>query len=458
MHSAAQRIFLLLALFFLLGQAAAAASLVPVARIVRAEGEVTVRYAGTDEFVSVWRHEKVGPRDTVCTGPDGLVEMELPDGSLLVLGSGGSLVVETIEPAWVTDEQTGDKRIVITARLRLTAGRMRAAVGPGSLVLLTAGWASAATDPATGADVTVAADVFSSGYYLRAARGCVFVLLRGSEVLPVCGDSRVRVEMFADRLTPLLLPDPYTESITLTLTGVPPAIAPQEKAVTRVTINGKKVEGKDGTFHIDRKLTGTAGTATVEGTVTRGWAALVSVDNGVNWVTIAPDQDGGWRYGLGPVPAGGYTLRAKAMYVGAPPLDIAAMAEGPLPPPTEGTTAAEKEKVDPEAVASRFVQAFSGALSRGDTGALARLVSPDYNGVAGGAGRSALLAGVSEFFRAGGTLAVSAYATGASLTKDTVIVTMSFSSRVNGTAKSGNLRLWLTADGMLTHSEGRWVF
>jgi hypothetical protein len=34
---------------------------------------------------------------------------------------------------------------------------------------------------------------------------------------------------------------------------------------------------------------------------------------------------------------------------------------------------------------------------------------------------------------------------------------MSFSSRVNGAPRSGNLRLWLTQDGMLTHAEGQWV-
>ncbi len=175
-------------------------------------------------------------------------------------------------------------------------------------------------------------------------------------------------------------------------------------------------------------------------------------------MTIAPDENGRWRYAAGPVPAGGYTLRARTTYVGAPPPAVAALAERTLAAPAEEAPAPEKEEIDPNDVASRFVDAFSAALSRGDTGALAGLVSTDYNGSAGGASRSALLRGVSEFFSAGGTLSVSAYAAGASLTDGAVIATMGFSSRANGTAKSGNLRLWLTSDGKLTHSEGEWVF
>ena len=447
--------FFAIALFCLAAHAAAA-SLVPAARITRTDGGVSLRYKGTDDFVSVWRHEKVRPGDTISTGPEGSVELELPDGSLVALGGGAELTFETIEPRRVMDERTGDKRIVITGRLRLAGGRMRAAVGTGSLVLLSAGWADVVTDPATGADVTVAADVFSNGYYLRVTRGCIFAPLRDSRTLPVCGDSRVKVEMFADRLTPMPVPDPFTESISLGLTGEVPEIAVREEPLVRVTVNGREIESEDGTFRITPATPDK--TAAVGGTAAVGWAALFSVDDGKSWVTIAPDEDGDWSYRVPYVPTEGYTLRAKTAYVGAPPADIAALAELAVPPSTEEPPAPEEEEVDPDDVASRFVQAFAAALSRGDTGALAGLISMDYNGTAGGTSRSALLRGVSEFFRAGGTLSVSAYATGASLTDGAVIVTMTFSSRVSGTAKSGSLKLWLSSDGKLTHAEGEWVF
>ncbi len=136
---------------------------------------------------------------------------------------------------------------------------------------------------------------------------------------------------------------------------------------------------------------------------------------------------------------------------------LAPVAGGASDIPAEEPPVGESETADPEAVASRFVRAFTAALARGDTGALSTLVSPDYSGSAGGAGRSAMLRGVSDFFRAGGTLSVSAYVTGASTADGTVIATMSFSSRVNGAPRSGNLRLWLTPDGTLTHAEGQWV-
>ena len=68
--------------------------------------------------------------------------------------------------------------------------------------------------------------------------------------------------------------------------------------------------------------------------------------------------------------------------------------EGPPVERIEGTA-------DPEAVADRFVRDFTVALTRGDTGALSDLVSPDYSGAAGGANRAALLRGVADFFREG---------------------------------------------------------
>ncbi len=254
MCTATRTAFLIAALFCL--AAHAAASLAPAARIVRVEGHVTVKYAGTDDFVSVWRHEKVGPGDTVSTGPGDSAELEFPDGSLVALGSGTTLAVDTIEPRWMTDEKTGAKKIVITARLSLTSGRMRAAVGTGSLVLFSAGWARVFTDPVTGADVTAAADVFENGYYLRVTRGCVFALLGDSRILPVCGDSRVRVEMFGGGLVPLLSRDTYTDSISLGFAGTPPTIAPREEVITSITVNGKRTESSDGTFRIAADLTG----------------------------------------------------------------------------------------------------------------------------------------------------------------------------------------------------------
>ena len=192
----------------------------------------------------------------------------------------------------------------------------------------------------------------------------------------------------------------------------------------------------------------------------------------------APDgRPSGLRFGRGaPVPVDESSvdeLPVDLVFTGEPPaietdagriseiiMDekaLAPVAGGASDIPAEEPPVGESETADPEAVASRFVRAFTAALARGDTGALSALVSPDYSGSAGGAGRSAMLRGVSDFFRAGGTLSVSAYVTGASTADGTVIATMSFSSRVNGAPRSGSLRLWLTPDGTLTHAEGQWV-
>jgi hypothetical protein len=430
----------------------------PVARIVRAEGAngaVSVKYRGTDSFISVWRHEKIGAGDTIATGSDGGAELAFPGGTILVLGPSAEIEITDIAPRYAGDD--GSDRVVYDVSVRLGPGRVRAAAPPGPRVLITAGWASVLSNPVTGADLMLAADVFAAGYYLRVSRGCAFALLRSGTPAPICGDGRVKIEMFADRLTRLPGSDPYAEFITLPVTAEPPLSAPVEEILTRITINGKRSESPDGTFRIVPGPAGAEKPADLAGTVAGGWAALISVDGGSNWITVAPDENGAWRYRMDLVPADGYDLLAKTVYIGAPPPDITASAETQTTPPGEETAAPGGEEADPDAVASRFVRAFTAALTRGDTGALSALVSPDYSGSAGGAGRSAMLRGVSDFFRAGGTLSVSAYVTGASTADGTVIATMSFSSRVNGAPRSGNLRLWLTPDGTLTHAEGQWV-
>jgi hypothetical protein len=451
MNSTVRRIVLLLTLFFLLGEIAAAASPVPAGRLVRTEGEVTVRYAGSDDFVSVWRHERVGPGDTLATGPGGLAELSFPDGTRLVIGSSARLLITDIAPR--RSENEGD-RVVLDISVRLDSGAIRAAapMGPAFTLSMGAGTITLATSPETGADITAAMGVFAWGEYAQVTEGCAFFTDHPGRPITLCAVNGLPSGLRFGGGAPIIVDGSL---IDLAFSEEIPPIRPDARPVGEITVDGRTLaHGADGAFH----LPGTARDVSIEGTADNGRIVVITAADGAIRGTVMPDQNGQWRYGLGPVPADGYTLTIETVYTGSPPPGLAAAAEGTPVTPSPGTPAKKEEKIDPDAVASRFVQAFSGALSRGDTGALAGLVSPDYNGVAGGSGRSALLAGVSEFFTAGGTLSVSAYATGASLAGDTVIATMSFSSRVNGAPKSGNLRLWLTGDGMLTHAEGQWVF
>ena len=434
---------------------ATAATLVPKARIVATEGDIAAKYKGTDDFVSVWRYDRVSGGDAIRTGGDGSAELVFGDGSLVVLGPSGTLTVEAIEPSRTASEAGTGDRIVVTVRARLEGGRVRLAVGAGSLMALSAGFVSIATDPATGADFTYAADVFSMGYYLRVDGGCVFLFLRDSRVVPVCGKSRVIVGMFADRVTPLLLPDPSTDSIALGFAEETPTIVTHDEVAHKITVNRTEtMRSPDGLFLIPIKETVRQEALTIGGNVDAGRAVLISINDGTNWLTVAPDETGRWEYDIERPPPRELRLIVKSVYVGPPPAMEAAAPEvpsspGAAPPPPEGS---------PDEIATRFVQELAGALERKDTSALSWLISADYSGVVGGSSRSAFLRAAGDYFRSGGAISLSATVGGALSSGEGVIVTMAFAARSDTTTKAGSIKLWLSPEGTLTHAEGEWIF
>ncbi|MBN2223704.1 MAG: FecR domain-containing protein [Deltaproteobacteria bacterium] len=445
----------ILALFSLLDPAARAVSLVPAARIAFTEGEVSIRYAGTEDFVSVWRREKVGPGDAIATGPGGVAELRFSDGARVVIGPFGSLAVTGITPRSIAGGQDGGEKVVLDITMTLDSGTVRAATGPGGTFVLTTGGGTITvqSSPETGADVTAIMGVFAWGEYVCVREGCAFVSGPSGTPIPLCSVDGTRTGL----RYPGAFPADVDESLLdLAFSGAAPAIRSAAVPVPVITVDGHKlISGDDGAFRLPEAVAKAGGAVTISGTVQDDRAVVISGGGGTVHETVLADRTGRWERTIELTPGADTTLTVMAVVIGAPPGEAKVADTGQAPP--AGGAPPEKTRVDPNDVASRFVRAFAGALSRGDTGALSGLVSPDYNGTAGGAGRSALLRGVSEFFRTGATLSVSAYATGAILTEDTVIVTMSFSSRAGGTPRSGNLRLWLTPEGQLTHAEGDWV-
>lgn len=342
----------------------------PIGRVVRAEGEVSVRYRGVDSSVSVWRGDRVGPGDTLATGADGAAEVRLPGGTLLVLGSPAALEITGIAP-----RRAGDGKVVYDVSALLVSGAVRIAAPPGGAFTLSMGGGTiaVAASPETGADITAVFALFAWGEYAGVNAGCAFFTGPGSGPTALCAAPDPAGLRFG-RGAPVQTDEP---PIDLAFSEEPPAIEADAGRISEIIMEEK---------------------------------------------TRAP------------------------------------VAGGVSDTPAEELPVGESEAADPYAVAARFVRSFTAALSRGDTGALTALVSPDYSGSAGGAGRSALVRGVSDFYRAGGTLSVSAYVTDSGMADGSVIATMSFTSRVNGVPRGGSLRLWLSPDGALTHAEGQWVF
>lgn len=420
----------------------------PIGRIARAEGEVTVRYKDSDSFVSVWRREKVGVGDTLATGADGTAELEFPDGARLVLGPSGTLGVTGI----ALRRETGYDRIVCDISVRLDSGVVRAAAPAGGAFTLTLGTGTimVASSPQTGADITAAMGVFAWGEYASVAAGCAFFSDRAGRLIALCAAGGRPSGLRYGPGAPVAVGESL---IDLAFSDERPPILPDTRPVREITVDGRTLaSGADGAFHLPGPRRG----VTIEGTAEGGRAVVITGGGGAINETIPADESGAWRYAVGPVGAGGLALTVDTVDIGPPP-DFALADRETITTPEGQAPPIPPETVDAEAVAERFVRDFSAALARGDTGALSDLVSPDYSGAAGGANRAALLRGVSDFFRAGGTLAVAAYVTGASVADGGVIATMSFSARVSGLPRSGNLRLWLTADGVLTHAEGQWV-
>ncbi len=442
-------------LFFRPPTPAGAANLVPKARIASITGDASVKYRGTDNFVSVWRRERISAGDTIATGEESSVVLIFGDGNLIALGPSGRLMLETIAPSYAPDPSTGRRKAVVTITARLESGRLRAALGTGSRLGISMGWAALVTNPVTGADFTYAGDVFSLGYYLRVDRGSVFIPGAESRPVPVCAGSAVKVGMTPEMTAPLLLGDQYGHSIYVDFGSEMPSMLTREEPLPEITVNNKKVlSAADDIFHVPASRPEKERPLVVSGKAEPGRAILISLDEGADWVTVLPDDAGTWEFAPEHVPPRELALTVKSFYIGTPPADFEALL-GTAPSSSSGAAAPAPEKApDPDAVAGRFIDAFVGALGRGDTAALSSLISADYNGTIGGGSRAAFLRGVSDFFRAGNTLSIVATPTTASLSGDSIIVTMGFSARAGATTKSGSAKLWLTTNGALTHAEG----
>jgi hypothetical protein len=431
----------------------APAATAPIARIVRAEGEVSVKYAGVDSFVSVWRRDRVGAGDTIQTGSDSGAELLFSDGTRIVLGSSATLAVTDVVPRRADDDTGG--RIVFDISVNLESGAVRAAAGSGgSFTLVTGGGTiTVVSSSVTGADFTAVMGRFAWGEYVSVRAGCVFASGPAGGYIPLCASDGLA----AGLRYPGAVPAGIDESaLGLAFAGKTPTVRTEAEPVGEIAVDGRRLTpGADGAFHVPASAVDTGGTVTVSGEAQYGRAVVISGAGGRIHETVPADRSGMWEREITLAPGMETALVVETVGVGVPPMKL----KGTRGPPSlEETTPAPETKVDPDAVAGRFVRELSGALSRGDTAALSAIIAPDYSGTAGGGSRPALIRGAAEFFRSGGESSFTATAGGAALSGDAVIATMTFAARSGGTTKTGSTKLWLTTDGKLTHAEGEWAY
>ncbi len=433
----------------------APAATAPKARIVRAEGEVSVKYSGAESFVSVWRRDRVGAGDTIQTGADSAAELLFSDGTRVVLGSSATLAVTDVVVRRA-DEGVGARgRIVFLISVNLESGAVRAAVGPGgSFKLVTGGGnITVVSSPVTGADLTAVMGRFAWGEYVSVRAGCVFASGAAGGYVPLCSTDG----LVAGLRYPGAVPAGIDESLLgLAFSGKTPAVRTDAEPVGEIAVDGRKLSpGPDGAFHVPVSAVGAGGTVTLSGEAQYGRAVVITGGaGGTVRETVLADRSGRWEREITLAPGTETALVVETVGVGPPPMRL----KSTRSLPTEETAPVEETKVDPDMVAERFVRELSGALSRGDTATLSMIIAPTYSGTAGGGSRPALIRGAAEFFRAGGESSFTATAGSAVLSGDTIIATMTFAARSGGTTKTGSTKLWLTTDGKLTHAEGEWAY
>jgi len=434
---------------------------VEAARVLYIDGFVDVMRVDTNTWTALSAGDELNVGDTVETGPEGTVELLLSDGSIVKIGPDSRVRIKELDMIEAT-------RIHLTS-LELIMGKVRALVTPtyGKESSFTIETENAAIG-VRGTDFVTIFDPDLGATNVISIDDCVEVVASffpDIDALSVCTGNEVTVSSITGPSTvtavdPKKLNDLLTEMAFHSETGASGIIIPDSGdasppyIVTAFLNNIINLEDVDDTLWLSKDDLDYQGDILISGSASDDAFPVTgvewSIDGGFEWNRAEGTER--WRFRFVPEEGFEYEVMLRvtnAAGIVSDPLDI-------------GPWYISYKDIGYYDIAEGFMESFFGAIENADITALEELISDDFDGnMAGNFSKNEL---VDEAYlhlvdyREDITVDWSIIRVNS--TNDTIIVTASGTSDVNGGADSGTMKIWLAKNDeyRMIHADSGWLF
>jgi len=439
-RSTAALVSVLVLIFTIAGFASGVDGDLPVpARAVELFGTVLVKYAGEEEWNTLFRMERVRDGDRLFTGPDGEVSLKCKDKTLVTLFSRSEMDVEKLALKVFDGKSTAVTKMILsrgTVGIEVNgSGRYRSEV---TLTASNIRLVSSGETPGLNAVVEYVPETETVGVVWRGGGGIVTMPAEHSGVVEVMfGVDIVGDVSFSREASP----DLEVDAIVMTI-AARPMDASVDAIVDRIVI------GDDNSVFLSGRTAGGEVSLSFGGEATPIDAA------GGFWETEVV-VDAGMSLALEPI-----TLGASGSLPNLPAgeedvADTSRRGGGRSDTSTDDDPLSQKNSGNASRVARSFLSDFIGAVEEGDTADLSGMIEPSYSGIGGS--RSGLIGLVRDYFNEVSTLRISWSVVSIDKTEDMVIITITWNSSAGA---SGVSTFWLSDDPdmSLSHAEGDWFF
>lgn len=423
----------------------------PAASIIRLEGFADILPSGEETWIPLAAGDRVLPGDTVETGPEGAVELNLPDGSVLLVGPSTSIMV--------TEIGTVEATALTTNRFQLLEGKIRAMVprlmGGRSLFIIDTENASVGV---RGTDFFESFDPDTLTTYLLGLDGCVSMTPTGGSAFDVCAREETAVGPGAVPIGPRPADDETIRDILRDMPlgdtgspgGAPDIIGPE---ITGAVLNDLiDLDYSDDEITLIRDDLTADGAIEIEGTADGGDLPLdrveVSTDGGFTWNPAAGTER--WTFEIRPLRDMEYEVLFSAMDTGGNASD----------PMDMGPFEIFYRDIDSQTLAREALDRFFGAVRIGDGSDLDDIISDAYDGSLQHLySKDELIEKIIRDQEAWPHLDFSYTLDQINSTPGTIIAASHWNVSLPWGAESGTTRWWLDArDGYrLAHAEGDWI-
>jgi len=423
----------------------------PAASVTRIEGFVDILPSGEKSWIPLAQGDQVLPGDTVETGPEGAVELNMPDGSALLVGPSTSITINEIG--------TVEAIALTTNRFQLLEGKIRAIVprlmGGRSFFIIDTENASVGV---RGTDFFESFDPDIMTTYVLGLDGCVSMTPLGGAAFNVCAREETSVRPGTIPAGPDTADEETIREILRDMplggTGSPGGT----EDVILPEITGAILNGLIDLDYVDDEITlikgdlTTDGVIRIEGTASGGSMSLdrveISTDGGFTWNAATGVER--WTFEIRPTHDTAYEVAFTA-------IDADGNAGDPM---DFGPFEISYKDIDSETLAREALDRFFDAVRIGDGSDLDDIISDIYDGSLHSLfSKNELIEKIIRDQEVWPYLDFSYTLDRINSTPGTIIATSHWNVSLPWGTESGTTRWWLDArdDYRLAHAEGDWI-